>query len=239
MRDLGGITTIVGQCPSIDVDIFGCTVIQLDPLAKIVTDCWIDHQLVDNHRTLRSDTAPLGIRNEHTLEIDALVDGLGLIVGTFRRRIAALWIVDWRVNTLVVHHIAGVHCADITVAAVFVTVTAPGDGNNRRRMPTNVRHTEVYVTGVTVITHRISQALNKGFGARAIALDISKAFDKVWHKGLLLKLSSYGISGKVHATIKSFLSNRSLRVVIKGQCFPDHSINAGVPQVLFWAHLSS
>ena len=83
---------------------------------------------------------------------------------------------------------------------------------------------------LTVITHRISQALDKGFGARAIALDISKAFDKVWHKGLLQKLSSYGISGKVLATIKSFLSNRSMRVVINGQCSPDHSINAGVPQ---------
>ena len=83
---------------------------------------------------------------------------------------------------------------------------------------------------LTVISHRISQALDNGFESRAIALDISKAFDKVWHKGLLLKLASYGISGTVLSTIKSFLSNRSLNVVINGQKSQAHSINAGVPQ---------
>ena len=70
---------------------------------------------------------------------------------------------------------------------------------------------------LTVITDRISRTLDKGFDARAIALDISKAFDKVWHKGLLLKLSSYGVSGRILGIIKSFLSGRSLRVVINGQ----------------------
>ena len=83
---------------------------------------------------------------------------------------------------------------------------------------------------LTVITHRISEAMAMGNHSRVIALDISKAFDKVWHKGLLLKLSSYGISGKVLAVIKSFLSGRSLRVVVNGQSSHAHSINAGVPQ---------
>ena len=82
---------------------------------------------------------------------------------------------------------------------------------------------------LTVITHRISEALDRGFESRAIALDISKAFDKVWHAGLLLKLSSYGISGKVFATIKSFLCNRSFKVVINGECSESIGINAGVP----------
>ena len=43
---------------------------------------------------------------------------------------------------------------------------------------------------LTVITHRISEAMAKGNHTRVVALDISKAFDKVWHKGLLHKQSS-------------------------------------------------
>ena len=45
-----------------------------------------------------------------------------------------------------------------------------------------------------------------------MALDISKAFDRVWHAGLLHKLKSYGISGQIFGLISSFLSNRRLRV---------------------------
>ena len=66
--------------------------------------------------------------------------------------------------------------------------------------------------------------------ARAIALDISKAFDKVWHRGLIRKLQAYGISGKILSIIKSFLSDRSIKVVLSGSSSKEHSINAGVPQ---------
>ena len=53
---------------------------------------------------------------------------------------------------------------------------------------------------------------------RAVALDISKAFDRVWHAGLLRKLASYGIWGQeVFGLISSFLSNRQLRVVLDGK----------------------
>ena len=43
---------------------------------------------------------------------------------------------------------------------------------------------------------------------RANFLDISKAFDKVWHEGLLFKLECIGISGNLLSLLKSFLSNR-------------------------------
>ena len=43
---------------------------------------------------------------------------------------------------------------------------------------------------------------------RAVALDISKAFDRVWHSGLLHKRKSYGVSGQIFGFIPSFLSNR-------------------------------
>ena len=50
-----------------------------------------------------------------------------------------------------------------------------------------------------------------------MALDISKAFDRVWHAGLSHKLKSHGISGEIFGFISSFLSNRQLRVVLDGK----------------------
>ena len=59
---------------------------------------------------------------------------------------------------------------------------------------------------------------------------ISKAFDRVWHTGLLDKLKSYGISGQIFGLISSFLSNRQLRVVLDGKSSQEYPVNAGVPQ---------
>ena len=49
---------------------------------------------------------------------------------------------------------------------------------------------------------------------RGVFLDISKAFDEVWHKGLIYKLKQNGISGKLLNLIVDFLSNRKQRVVL-------------------------
>ena len=63
-----------------------------------------------------------------------------------------------------------------------------------------------------------------------MALDISKAFDRVWHAGLLHKLKSYGISGQIFGLISSFLSNRQLQVVLDGKSSQEYPVNAGFPQ---------
>ena len=55
---------------------------------------------------------------------------------------------------------------------------------------------------LTVITHRISRALDSNLDARVIILGISKALDKVWHKGLLHKITNYGIKGRVYSVLK-------------------------------------
>ena len=65
--------------------------------------------------------------------------------------------------------------------------------------------------------------------ARAVALDISKAFERVWHAGLLHKLKSYGISGHIFGLISSFLSNRWLRVVLDGTSSQEYPVIARVP----------
>ena len=83
---------------------------------------------------------------------------------------------------------------------------------------------------LTVVSDRIARAFNRSGATRAVALDISKAFDRVWHAGLLHKLKSYGISGQIFGLISSFLSNRRLRVVLDGKSSQEYPVNAGVPQ---------
>ena len=76
----------------------------------------------------------------------------------------------------------------------------------------------------------MARAFNRSGAIPAVTLDISKAFDRVWHSGLLHKLKSYGISGQKFGLISSFLSNRQLRVVLDGKFSQEYPVNAGVPQ---------
>ena len=82
---------------------------------------------------------------------------------------------------------------------------------------------------LTVVTDRIARAFSRSGATRAVALDISKAFDRVWHAGLLHKLKSYGISGQIFDLI-SFLSNSKLRVVLDGKSSQEYPVNVGAPQ---------
>ena len=83
---------------------------------------------------------------------------------------------------------------------------------------------------MTVVSDRIARAFNRSGATQAVALDISKAFYRVWHAGLLHKLRSYGISGQIFGFISSFLSNRRLWVVLDGKFSQEYPVNAGVPQ---------
>ena len=61
-------------------------------------------------------------------------------------------------------------------------------------------------------------------------LDISKAFDKVWHEGLIFKLKTYGVEGKLIMLLENYLKNRNQRVVLNGLNSSWKRILAGVPQ---------
>ena len=50
---------------------------------------------------------------------------------------------------------------------------------------------------LTVMSDRVARTFNRSGATRTVALDISKAFDIVWHAGLLFKLRSYDISGQI------------------------------------------
>ena len=82
------------------------------------------------------------------------------------------------------------------------------------------------------VTHKIYSAFEEipSRETRAVFLDLSKAFDRVWHKGLLYKLECCGIGGGLLSLIRDYLANRKQRVVLNGKNSQWASISAGVPQ---------
>ena len=71
---------------------------------------------------------------------------------------------------------------------------------------------------------------NPSLEVRSVFLDISKAFDKVWHEGLIYKIKSMGISGEILNLLENYLSDRYQRVALNGQTSSWTPVLAGVPQ---------
>ena len=80
------------------------------------------------------------------------------------------------------------------------------------------------------IYHTIASAIDNGKEVRSVFCDISKAFDRVWHQGLLSKLHSIGIRGKLLLWLQSYLQHRKQRVFIHGKTSQFKELSAGVPQ---------
>ena len=66
------------------------------------------------------------------------------------------------------------------------------------------------------IYNSFCKAIDEGKEVRAIFCDFSKAFDRVWHKGLLYKLQTVGITGQLLQWFTDYLNNRKQRVVLQG-----------------------
>ena len=79
------------------------------------------------------------------------------------------------------------------------------------------------------IAHEIYQPFDDRLKVREVFLDISKAFDKVWHEGLTYKLKQNGIKGNLLDTLTNALYDRKQRVVLNGQHSKWTNIEAGVP----------
>ena len=71
------------------------------------------------------------------------------------------------------------------------------------------------------------------FEARTVFLGISKAFDKVWHKGLIYKLKQNGVAGNLLNTMVNLLKDRKERVVLNSQNSTWSMLKQGCLKVLF------
>ena len=92
------------------------------------------------------------------------------------------------------------------------------------------KHNDSTVNLLLNITHKIYKSIDDGRDVCAIFLDVSKAFDKVWHEGLLFKIKEFGVCGSVLNWLGDYLTSRSQKVVINGKCSSIKNTYAGVPQ---------
>ena len=85
------------------------------------------------------------------------------------------------------------------------------------------------------ITHEIFNSFdyNPSVDIRGIFLDISKAFDKVLHDGLIFKLQMYSIDGKLLKLLKSYLKDRQQPALLNGQTSSWKNVLAGAREVSF------
>ena len=93
------------------------------------------------------------------------------------------------------------------------------------------RPSDSCVVRLISIVHDIYNAFdaNPSLEVRSIFLDLSKTFDRVWHKGLLYKLKCKGIDGNFLTLVQSFLSDRYRRVVLNGRASSWADVEAGAP----------
>ena len=80
------------------------------------------------------------------------------------------------------------------------------------------------------ITHEIYSSFDEGLEVRSVFLDISKALDKVWHDGIIFKLTQNGISENLLNLLRDFLNERKERAVLNGQFSTWKNVGAEVPQ---------
>ncbi|KAK3090482.1 hypothetical protein FSP39_012209 [Pinctada imbricata] len=86
------------------------------------------------------------------------------------------------------------------------------------------------VSQLIEIYHQICLAIdNRDFSCFTFC-DISKAFDRVWIKGLIHKLDKYGIKGQLLSWLSDYLTDRTQQVKLKNSVSSQGIINSGVPQ---------
>ena len=76
----------------------------------------------------------------------------------------------------------------------------------------------------------ITKWVDEGSPVDIIYLDFQKAFDKVPHQRLILKLKSHGMGNSIINWIEQWLTDRRQRVVVDGEVSSWKSVLSGVPQ---------
>ena len=80
------------------------------------------------------------------------------------------------------------------------------------------------------IYHQICQSIDAKQHTCMVFCDISKAFDRVWHKGLIFKLRQNGMHGELLSWISDYLSQRKQKVFIGSSVSNFQFLSAGIPQ---------
>ena len=86
------------------------------------------------------------------------------------------------------------------------------------------------INQLLAIAHEIFSSFDGNYEVRGVFLDISKAFDKMWHEVIIHKLKRNGISGNLLSLLTDFLRNKNQIVILNGQSSSWTNINACVPQ---------
>ena len=122
-------------------------------------------------------------------------------------------------------------CAKILEKLVFDHVYSYLNVNNLlSKNQSGFRPGDSSIYQLISITSNIYESFEKYDETRAVFLDISKAFDKVWHEGIIYKLKCNGIGGNLLNFSENYLKNRQQRVVLNGVESNWKNIYAGVPQ---------
>ena len=85
-------------------------------------------------------------------------------------------------------------------------------------------------TQLITAVHDWADTLNRKGQVDLVLLDFSKAFDKVAHGRLEVKLSHYGVKGKTLDWVRAFLSDRKQQVAVGGSQSKWSDVTSGVPQ---------
>ena len=86
------------------------------------------------------------------------------------------------------------------------------------------------------ITHKVYKSFDEGYETSSVFLDISKAFDKIWHKSFLHKRKENCISSNLLNIVTHFLYQRKQRVFLNEQYSTWTTVEAGVLQCSILDH---
>ena len=85
-----------------------------------------------------------------------------------------------------------------------------------------------WVNQLSSITDKICQSFDESLYIWGVFVDISKAFDKVWHNGIIFKMKQNDISRNLFNLLFNFVRNRKPRLVFDGQTSSRDDVNAGL-----------
>ena len=104
------------------------------------------------------------------------------------------------------------------------------DNNLINKFQSGFRANHSTVDQIIRLQTSINHAFHKSNKAVGVFVDIEKAFDMIWKKGLLEKIEQKGITGNMYNFINDFIHNRSITVQVKGHKSKETNIENGIPQ---------